>query len=197
LAKGPKYRIPNRRRAEGKTNYHRRLRLLKSGKLRTVIRASNNHITVQVVQSKLKGDKILISAHSKELLTNYGWNANTGNIPAAYLTGYLAGIRAKKNGIDEAILDLGLFYHKNRVLAAFKGVLKAGIEIPYSEEFFPENLEERTNGSHIENYAQLLKKEEPERYEQIFSGYLKKRKINPLKINQIITNTIKSIENKA
>jgi large subunit ribosomal protein L18 len=152
---------------------------------------------VQVVQSKLKGDKILISAHSKELLTNYGWNANTGNIPAAYLTGYLAGIRAKKNGINEAILDLGLFYHKNRVLAAFKGVLKAGIEIPYSEEFFPENLEERTNGSHIENYAQLLKKEEPERYEQIFSGYLKKRKINPLKINQIITNTIKSIENKA
>jgi len=197
LAKGPKYRIPNRRRAEGKTNYHKRLRLLKSGKLRTVIRASNNHVTVQVVQSKLKGDKILISAHSKELLTNYGWNANTGNIPAAYLTGYLAGIRAKKNGIDEAILDLGLFYHKNRVLAAFKGVLKAGIEIPYSEEFFPENLEERTNGSHIENYAQLLKKEEPERYEQIFSGYLKKRKINPLKINQIITNTIKSIENKA
>jgi len=197
LAKGPKYRIPNRRRAEGKTNYHRRLRLLKSGKLRTVIRASNNHVTVQVVQSKLKGDKILISAHSKELLTNYGWNANTGNIPAAYLTGYLAGIRAKKNGINEAILDLGLFYHKNRVLAAFKGVLKAGIEIPYSEEFFPENLEERTNGSHIENYAQFLKKEEPERYEQIFSGYLKKRKINPLKINQIITNTIKSIENKA
>jgi len=197
LAKGPKYRIPNRRRAEGKTNYHKRLRLLKSGKLRTVIRASNNHVTVQVVQSKLKGDKILISAHSKELLTNYGWNANTGNIPAAYLTGYLAGIRAKKNGINEAILDLGLFYHKNRVLAAFKGVLKAGIEIPYSEEFFPENLEERTNGSHIENYAQFLKKEEPERYEQIFSGYLKKRKINPLKINQIITNTIKSIENKA
>lgn len=197
MAKGPKYRIPNRRRVEGKTNYHKRLRLLKSGKLRTVIRASNNHVTVQVVQSKLKGDKILISAHSKELLTNYGWNANTGNIPAAYLTGYLAGIRAKKNGINEAILDLGLFYHKNRVLAAFKGVLKAGIEIPYSEEFFPENLEERTNGSHIENYAQFLKKEEPERYEQIFSGYLKKRKINPLKINQIITNTIKSIENKA
>jgi len=197
LAKGPRYRIPNRRRAEGKTNYNRRLRLLKSGKLRTVIRASNNHITVQIVQSKLKGDKILVSAHSKELQSKFGWNANTGNIPAAYLTGYLAGIRAKKMDINEAILDLGIFYHKNRVLAAFKGVLKAGIEIPYNEEFFPEGLEERINGTHIENYAQLLKKEEPEKYEQIFSGYLNKNKINPLKINQIITNTIKSIENKA
>jgi large subunit ribosomal protein L18 len=197
MAKGPRYRIPNRRRAEGKTNYHRRLRLLKSGKLRTVIRASNNHTIVQIVQSKLKGDKILISAHSKELQSNFGWDANTGNIPAAYLTGYLAGVRAKKNDIDEAILDLGIFYHKNRVLAAFKGVLKAGIEIPHNEDFFPEDLEERIKGSHIQNYAQLLKKEEPEKYEQIFSGYLNKKKINPLKINQNITNTTKSIENKA
>ena len=37
MAKGPRYRRSNRRRTEGKTNYHRRLKLLKSIK-------NNNHI---------------------------------------------------------------------------------------------------------------------------------------------------------
>ncbi len=97
MAKGPRYRRPFRRRFEGKTDYHKRLKLLKSRKLRVVIRTSNNHMRVQIVQSKLGGDKVLISAFSKELVSKYGWSANTGNIPAAYLTGYLAGLRAKKN----------------------------------------------------------------------------------------------------
>ena len=79
MAKGPRYRRPFRRRAEGKTNYHRRMKLLKSKKLRAVIRASNNHIIVQVIQSKIGGDKVIVSAHSKELTSKYGWNANTGN----------------------------------------------------------------------------------------------------------------------
>jgi large subunit ribosomal protein L18 len=197
MATGPRYRRPFRRRAEGKTDYRKRLKLLKSKKLRVVIRASNNHIRVQIIQSKLKGDSVLVSTFSKELITKYGWNANTGNIPAAYLTGYLAGLKAKKMNIQEAVLDLGLFYHKNRVLAAIKGVLKAGIEIPYREEFFPENLEERINGSHIEKYADLLKKEEPEKYERIFSGYIKKKKINPLKISQMFSNSLQNIENNA
>ena len=169
MAKGPRYKRSFRRRVESKTNYHKRLKLLKSRRLRVVIRASNNHIRVQIIQSKLNGDKVLVSAFSKELTLKYGWNANTGNIPAAYLTGYLAGLKAKKKDIKEAILDLGLFYHKNRVLAAFKGILKAGINIPYKEQFFPKGLEERINGSHIEKYAMKLKNEEPEKYEQLFS----------------------------
>lgn len=197
MAKGPRYRRAFRRRHEGKTDYQKRLRLLKSRKLRAVIRASNNHVRVQIVQSKLKGDKILISAFSKELTTKYGWAANTGNIPAAYLTGYLAGMKAKKENITEVILDLGVFYHRNRVLAAFQGLLKAGIDIPHKDQFFPGSLEKRINGSHIENYAKLLKQNEPEKYEQIFSGYLKKKKINPLKIGQIFTASMKEIENKA
>jgi len=195
VAKGPRYKRSFRRRVESKTNYHKRLKLLKSRRLRVVIRASNNHIRVQIIQSKLNGDKVLVSAFSKELTLKYGWNANTGNIPAAYLTGYLAGLRAKKKDIKEAILDLGLFYHKNRVLAAFKGILKAGINIPYKEQFFPKGLEERINGSHIEKYAMKLKKEEPEKYEQLFSGYLNKKKVPPLKISQIFSNSIKIIEN--
>ena len=195
MAHGPRYKRSFRRREEGKTNYHKRLKLLKSRKLRLVIRASNNHVRVQFVESKMGGDKILISAFSKELIRDFGYIANTGNIPAAYLTGYLAGLRAKKANIKEAIIDLGIFYHRNRALAAFKGVLKADINIPHRDEFFPENLEEKINGTHIENYAKLLKNEEPEKYSQLFSGYLNKNKIDPTNINQIISNTLKSIEN--
>lgn len=194
MAKGPRYRRPFRRRAEGKTNYHRRMKLLKSKKLRAVIRASNNHIVIQIIQSKIGGDKVIISANSKELVSKFGWNANTGNIPAAYLTGFLAGTRAKKQNVQDAILDLGIFYHRNRVLAAFKGLLQSGMEIPYKEKFFPDNIEETITGSHIEHYANLLKNENPEKYEKVFSGYLKKNNINPQKISQIVSNTFKKIE---
>jgi len=152
---------------------------------------------VQIVQSKLSGDKVLISAFSKELGLKYGWIANTGNIPASYLTGYLAGLRAKKENIQEAIFDLGMLYNKNRVLATCKGVLDAGIQIPYNEEFFPEGLEERIKGNHIESYAKKLKSEDPEKYERIFSGYLKTKNVNPLKISQIFSDSLKMIDNNA
>ena len=196
MARGPRYRRPFRRRAEGKTDYQKRLRLLKSRKLRLVVRASNNHVRVQIVESKIGGDKVLISAFSKELTSKFEWTANTGNIPAAYLTGYLAGLRAKKNKIEEAILDLGMFYHRTRVLAAFKGVIEAGIEIPHREEFFTDDIGEKINGSQIEKYAKLLKKDEPERYEQVFSGYLK-NKVDPSKVSSYFNNTLKKIENNA
>jgi large subunit ribosomal protein L18 len=194
MTKGPRYKTPFRRRSSGKTNYHSRLKLLKSKKLRVVARASNNHIIVQVVQSKLGGDTILSSAFSKELKNKFGWKANTGNIPAAYLTGYLAGLRAKQQNISEAILDLGILYHRNRLIAASKGVIDAGLEIHYSEKFFPENLKERIEGVHIEKYAKILKDENPEKYEKVFSGYLNKDKINPLKIGQIVSTTLKAIK---
>jgi len=197
MAKGPRYRRPFRRRYEGKTDYHKRMKLLKSRKLRVVIRASNNHIQAQFVQSKLGGDKVLISAFSKELPSKYGWNASPGNIPASYLTGYLAGMRAKNNKINDAIFDLGIFYHRNRVLAACKGVIDAGIQIPNKESFFPESLDERIKGTHIENYAKNLKSDNPEKYEQIFSGYLNKMKTDPMKMSRIFTDSKKMIENKA
>ena len=197
MARGPRYRRAPQRRFEGKTDYHKRLKLLKSRKLRVVIRVSNNHTRVQVVKSKLGGDQVLISAFSKELSSKYGWIASTGNIPASYLTGYLAGLRAKNNNIQEAIFDLGIFYHRNRVLAACKGMIDAELQIPYHEDFFPNSLEERIKGIHIENYAKKLKSDDPENYEQIFSGYLNENKVNPLKISQIFSDSIKKIENNA
>ncbi|TXT58345.1 MAG: 50S ribosomal protein L18 [Promethearchaeota archaeon] len=193
MATGPRYRVPFRRRKEGKTNYYRRLKLLKSRRLRAVIRVSSNHTRVQIIKSKFGGDEILVSAYSKELSNGYAWEASTSSLPAAYLTGYLAGIRAKENDINDCILDIGLFYHKNRVLAAFKGLIDAGLEIPHREEFFPESLEERYNGSHIEEYAKLLNEENPEKYEEQFSGYLKK-KIDPRKMTSMFDNTLKKIK---
>lgn len=197
MAYGPKYRRPLRRRAEGKTNYHKRLKLLKSRMLRVVIRASSNNIRVQLVESKIGGDKILVDASSKELPKKFGWKASTGNMPASYLTGYLAGMRAKKLNIDEAVFDLGIFYHRNRVLAAAKGFLKSEIEIPHREEFFPETIEERVTGVHIENYAKELKQNNPEEYQMRFSGYINKNKVDPTKLSQLINSTIKQIESKA
>ncbi|MHA1688584.1 MAG: 50S ribosomal protein L18 [Promethearchaeota archaeon] len=194
MGRTPRYRKPFRRRAEGKTNYYKRLKLLKSRKLRLVIRASNNHIGIQVVQSVLKGDKILISASSQELPRTFDWKANTGNIPAAYLTGYLAGLRSKKAKITDLIPDLGMIYHRNRILAALKGIIDAGIQIPVSEEFFPESLTEKINGSHIANYGKYLMAENPEKYKKVFSGYIKK-KLNPSNIPQDFTNVLKKIEN--
>lgn len=198
MAHGPRYRKPFKRRGKGKTNYHKRLKLLKSRKLRLVIRASNNHVTVQIVRSKIGGDEVLVSAFSRELTTKFGWNANTGNLPAAYLTGYIAGVRAKKQDIDDALLDLGVFYHRNRVLAAFKGFLDSAekIEVPYREDFFPEGLEERANGAHIENYAKELKQQDAELYQMRFSGYIKK-KVNPATMSKIISTTKKQIESNA
>ncbi len=196
MAKGPRFSKPLRRRAEGKTNYHRRLKLIISKKIRTVIRASNNHIIVQFIESKYKGDKILIASNSNELIKKFDWNGNTGNIPAAYLTGYLAGLQAKNKGVKEAILDLGIFLHRNRVLAAFKGVLDAGVEIPYNEAFFPNNLNERIKGTHIENYAKLLKKEDSDKYQKIFSRYINKDNINPERFSEIVKKSLQKIESQ-
>jgi hypothetical protein len=76
-------------------------------------------------------------------------------------------------------------------------LIKAEIEIPYRDEFFPESLKDRISGAHIENYANQLKDEDLEKYNRVFSGYLKKSKINPLKISQVFDDTLKSITNKA
>jgi len=43
MATGPRYKVPMRRRREVRTDYHQRLRLLKSGKPRLVARKSNKH----------------------------------------------------------------------------------------------------------------------------------------------------------
>src|SRR3989344_8162992 len=95
-------------RREAKTNYKTRLALLKSKKFRVIIRKSNKYINVQMIKYSPKGDLVLSTTNSKELI-KFGWKASTHNLPSAYLTGFLAGIKSKKKKINGGILDLGLY----------------------------------------------------------------------------------------
>ena len=168
---GPLYRVPFRRRREMKTDYQQRKRLLKSGKIRFVARPSNKQVLVQFVESKIGGDQTFIQVRSNDL-KKHGWDVATSNLPAAYLTGYLAGKKAIKAKIKEAILDVGTFTVNpgTRLFATLKGVVDAGIEVPYNERMIPS--EERIRGEHIKEHAKLLAKEDKEKYDIIFSKYL-------------------------
>lgn len=150
------YTVKYRRKLIGKTDYKNRLLLLKSNKIRLVIRKSSNNMNVQFVNFDKIGDKIVVSANSKELEKKYGWKLNKGNIPAAYLTGYLCGIKAKHKNIKEAIVDLGLQNTGERIYATLKGVLDAGINIPHSKEIIPKD--DRIYGVHITNYIKNANK---------------------------------------
>ncbi len=178
MPRGRKVIVPHRRRRELKTDYQKRLRLLKSGKPRIVVRKSVKNVTCQVVEYQPSGDRTLFSADSREL-KKLGWNAGTGNIPSAYLTGLLCGTRAK--GIKEAVLDSGL--HRStkgsRLYAALKGVVDGGLKIPHSEEILPD--EDRLKGQHIAAYAEHVKKESAEKHRKMFSGYAKS-KVAPEKL---------------
>jgi len=148
MSHGPRYRLPFKRRRLGITDYRKRKKLLKSRKVRAVIRRSLKYITVQFVKYNEKGDEVLASATSKEL-EKYGWNGTKDTTPAAYLTGVIAGMRAKERGINECIADIGRYTASRgaRVFAAIKGIIDAGIECPCDESMFPS--EERIKGEHL------------------------------------------------
>jgi large subunit ribosomal protein L18 len=152
-ARGPTYRVPFRRRREGKTDYRRRLRLLFGRKNRVVVRKSNNYIRMQLIAADNVGDKTIVSAISSEL-QKYGFEGGKCSSPAAYLTGLLFGKRALAAGFDDGILDIGLVtpVHGSNVYAALKGALDGGLVIPHDPEVFP--TEERISGRFIASFLQ-------------------------------------------
>ncbi|MDH7517970.1 MAG: 50S ribosomal protein L18 [Candidatus Thermoplasmatota archaeon] len=149
MTHGPRYKIKTRRRREGKTDYRKRLALLKSRKTRIVVRKTIKNTQVQFVEYNEIGDKVLVSAMSKELASKYNWKYSTSTTPAAYLTGLLAGKRAVDKGIKEGVLDIGRYTPAtgSKVFAALKGVLDAGIECSFNEEKIPSD--ERLFGKHL------------------------------------------------
>jgi large subunit ribosomal protein L18 len=140
------------RRLDKKTDYAKRLKMVKSGIPRATVRKSLANITVQLIKFEESGDKVLASASSKQLGA-YGWKAPSGNLPAAYLTGLLAGLNAKKANVTEAVLDAGLKKSTkgSRIYAALKGLLDAGIKIAHDPAILPD--EKRISGAHIAAYA--------------------------------------------
>jgi large subunit ribosomal protein L18 len=59
----------------------------------------------------------------------------------------LAGKKALASGTSKAILYSGTRKYTQRMAAALKGVIDAGLEIPASEETLPS--EDRINGDHL------------------------------------------------
>lgn len=172
LARGPKYKVPRRRRREGKTNYFKRYVMITSGHPRFVVRKTNKYIWVQIVVSKPEGDYTLAAAHSRELVTKFSWRGGTSNTPAIYLTGLLAALRALQKGIKYAIPDIGL-HRPTRgavVFAALRAANDVGLKVPVSNEVVPSV--ERILGKHIAEYARMLR--EKNMLELRFSGYLKR-----------------------
>ncbi len=164
MSTGPRYRVHFRRRREGRTDYRVRLALLAAGRARAVVRASGRRIRVALVDFEPGGDRVVASADSAELGRIAFPPVSLASTPAAYLTGYLAGLRAKSKGTVEAVLDAGLRRPTTggRLAAALKGLLDAGLEIPHGGEQFPSS--DRLGGAHLpkplpeplESYKQKL-----------------------------------------
>src|SRR5713226_7617950 len=171
MADGPRYSLPFRRRREQRTDYKLRKSLVTSGRARAVVRLSNKYVYVQVTDAKASGDYVRASASSREL-SKLGWKGGTGNLPAAYLTGELAGRRAIASGIKEALLDIGLKSSSkgSRLYAVLKGLVDSGLDVPHSPDNLPS--EDRLAGTHVSTYAKRLSAQSSDRYKKHFSRYL-------------------------
>lgn len=139
-----------RRKKAGATDYRKRYALLKSGTTRLVIRPSNKGITAQLIDYGIEGDKIISTVTDKSL-SKLGVDITGNNTPVAYLVGYATGLKAKKNNIEEAILDTGRYdiTPGGRISAALRGFVDAGVEIPHDPSIFPDDS--RISGEHLKN----------------------------------------------
>ncbi len=194
MVHGARYNLPFRRRREGRTDYKQRRGLVISGKPRFSVRPTTKHLSVQLFESGPKGDVVLAAAHSTEL-REFSWKAPCGNLPAAYLTGLLAGMRAQKKGIGSAVADIGLKGKTpgSRVFAAVKGAIDSGLAIPHDPEILPKT--ERIQGGHISKYAsQLSPGSEP--YRKAFSSYVGSKQ-KPEELKSAFEKTASEIKSKA
>ncbi len=135
-----------RRLREEKTNYRKRSTMLMGKRDFITVHISNENTQVQILKPGMTGDKVVASAHSRYLLQK-GWKGSRKSVPAAYLTGYLAGKKALGQGAKDAILYTGTRRYTQRMAAALKGVIDAGLVVPANEETFPSD--ERINGDHL------------------------------------------------
>jgi len=191
MKKGTIYNLEFKRKRKGLTNYRKRLKILLSRKLRLVVRRSLNNINATIVDYNDKGDVIKIASHSSSL-KKYGWKQNTGNIPAAYLVGYLLGKKAISTKINEAVLDIGLqkSIKGSRIYAVLAGSVDAGLNVPHDKEILPDK--KRIIGEHIAKYSDSLKKDAEAMKKQF--GKCLKNNINPSDITKNFEEVKKNID---
>lgn len=147
-------RTQKRRRKENRTDYNKRLKLLKGEKPRVVFRKTNKYIIGEYIISKEAQDSVVVGLDSRKL-NEYGWpkeaQGSLKSTTASYLTGYLIGKIITKQNLETPIIDAGMnrVIHKNKIYAFIKGLIDAGIKISCKKEFFPE--ESRIKGQHLKN----------------------------------------------
>jgi large subunit ribosomal protein L18 len=178
-AKSPIYEVPFRRKREGRTVYARRLALLQSRKPRLVVRKTGRGLILQLVSFMPEGDRTIVAVNTRKL-RSYGWVPKS-NMPTAYLAGLLIGKLAKAKGISSAVLDIGRHTPTKQsiVFAAMKGAIDAGMESAMGMELD----EKRLKGTHIAEYAKLIKGDK-DRYSRQFSRYIE-AKVDPEKLPEL------------
>ena len=162
--------------------------MLKSETPRAVIRKSTNHLMVQFVKSDAGKDTIVAAGFTKEL-NAFKYTGHGGNVPAAYLAGYLAGKRYAKAHKNSVIVDFGVQPKVlgSRLFAAVKGLQDAGVDVKVDPESLPK--EERVMGKHIEKFAQHASSK-TNRHQ--FTAY-SKAKIDPATISKVVEEAKKNI----
>lgn len=144
-----------KRRRKSRTDYRKRMNLLKSSSPRIAFRRTNKYIIAQYVTTKEAQDRIEYGITSKSLF-EYGWpkelEGSLKSLPASYLTGFLFGKKMLKKlntKNQDIIVDIGLArkIHKSRFFAFLKGLKDSGINIKCEKGFFPD--EDKIKGKHL------------------------------------------------
>ncbi len=151
-----------------KTNYRKRKAVLIGKRNFITIKVSNENVHCQLVKPTIKGDIVLSFSNSKEL-SKYEWHGSRNNLSACYLVGLLLGKKMLAKSYDSAILYIGKTSFTSKVAACLKGIVSSGVNVPLSEDSLPDD--NRVNGSHISQYAALLKQDKSV-YEKRFSKLL-------------------------
>ncbi|MCK5624643.1 50S ribosomal protein L18 [Candidatus Pacearchaeota archaeon] len=147
-------KVVKRRRKEAKTDYAKRIKLLKSNSPRLVFRKTNKYLIAQYVISKEAKDEIKLGGNSKELL-KFGWpnefKGSLKSISAAYLFGSLMSKKIKDNKLEKPIIDFGMIkmIHKTKTYAFLKGLKDNGLDISCDDKVCPD--ENRLKGEHMKN----------------------------------------------
>jgi large subunit ribosomal protein L18 len=154
-------KLDKKRRRQYKTNYSKRLALLKGNSPRLIIRKTNRYILLQIVESKNAQDTVRYGVNTKELL-KYGWPKDKmgglKSLSASYLGGFLLGKKSKD--IKAAILDLGLIPNTkgSRVYSALKGVADAGLNVSYDKKIMANDERIKKNIEQFDKILEAIKK---------------------------------------
>lgn len=148
--------VPFRRKLSGRTNYRKRLALLKSNTPRLVVRKTLTSIILQIVDLAEGGDKVVLSMTSKKL-EELGWKHSCKNIPAAYLAGLMLGKIALARGVNDAVPDIGFqsVTRGGKIFAAIKGAKDSGLNVQVSDDVVPGS--DAITGLKIASYAKTAK----------------------------------------